>query len=136
MGGAVTILRHVGCVGVLCVMLSACSVTETVNKILSSTTPGDVFTGDGVLKADQRVNAFVAVNFEYVKQDMARGHGEYLASLGSLMGVPPDRQTAFFTYAQSRYPFVVEQSGPTDVIALLTRTPQQATHAVADAPLL
>ena len=122
MGGAVTIFRHVVWAGALCVTLSACSVTETINKILSSTTPGDWFTGDGVLKADQRVNAFVALNFENVKQDMARGHGEYLTSLSTLMGVTPDRRTEFFAYAQSRYPLIVEhRSGPVDTIALLTQ---------------
>ena len=120
--GNVTILRHVVWAGALCVALSACSITETVNKILSSTTPGDWFTGDGMLKADQRVNAFVALNFENVKQDMARGHGEYLTSLSTLMGVTPDCRTEFFAYVQSRYQFVVEhRSGPLDVIALLTQ---------------
>jgi hypothetical protein len=131
--GVTVNLKHVGSIGVLCIMLSACSVTQTVEDILSSTTPSDVFTGDGVLKADQRVNAFVALNFEYVKQDMARGHGEYLASLSTLMGVTPERQTDFFAYAQSRYPFVQQGNGPADVLALLTRTPRQPTQAMTDA---
>ena len=104
----------------LCVTISACSVTETVKDILSSTTPGDWFTGDGLLKPDQKVNAFVAFNFENLKQDMAKGHGEYLTSLSTLLGVPQDRQASFFAYAQSRYPFVTEhQSSPQEVIALL-----------------
>lgn len=107
--------------GALCLSLSACSVTETIKDFLSSTTPGNWFTADGLLKADQKVNAFVAFNFENVKQDMARGQGEYLASLSELMGVPQDRQASFFAYAQSQYPFVIEKrSGPQELIALLT----------------
>ena len=61
-------------VAALALALSGCSITETINDILSSTTPGDWFTGDGLLKGDQKVNAFVAFNFENLKQDMARGH--------------------------------------------------------------
>lgn len=120
MGRISTILGHFVWASMLCVTISACSVTETVKDILSSTTPGDWFTGDGLLKPDQKVNAFVAFNLENLKQDMARGHGEYLTSLSSLLGVPQDRQASFFAYAQSRYPFVKEhQSTPQEVIALL-----------------
>jgi hypothetical protein len=117
-----TILGHFLWVSVLCVTLSACSVTETIKDVLSSTTPGDWFTGDGLLKGDQKVNAFVAFNFENLKQDMARGHGEYLTSLSDLLGIPQDRQGAFFAYAQSRYPFVnTNGSGPSDVVALFAQ---------------
>ena len=121
-------LRHLLCAGVLCLTFSACTVTETVKDIikttsdfLSSTTPGVWFTEDGLLKADQKVNAFVALNFENLKQDMARGRGEYLASLSQLMGVRQDRQEAFFSFAQSRYPLVIKvTNGPSELIALLT----------------
>ena len=120
MGRIVTTLGHFVWASMLCITVSACSVTETVKDILSSTTPGDWFTGDGLLKPDQKVNAFVAFNLENLKQDMAKGHGEYLTSLSTLLGVPQDRQASFFAYAQSRYPFVKEhQSGPQEVIALL-----------------
>jgi hypothetical protein len=95
-------------------------VTETVKDILSSTTPGAWFTDDGLLKADQKVNAFVTLNYENLKQDMARGHGEYLSSLSDLLGVPQGQQEAFYSYAQSRYPLVNSgRSGPADLIALL-----------------
>jgi hypothetical protein len=122
MGRSSTILWRFVWASVLCVTLSACSVTETIKDFLSSTTPGDWFTGDGLLKGDQKVNAFVAFNFENLKQDMARGHGEYLTSLSALLGIPQDRQGAFFAYAQSRYPFVnTNGSGPLDLVALLAQ---------------
>jgi len=114
------ILSSLFCGVALTLTLSACSITETVKDILSSTTPGDWFTADGLLKGDQKVNAFVALNFENLKQDMAQGHGEYLTSLSTLLGVPQDRQASFFAHAQSRYPFVrAQQSNPQEVIALL-----------------
>ena len=107
----------------LILTLSGCSITETINDILSSTSGRSWFTEDGLVKADHRVDAFMTLNFENLKQDMARGHGEYLSSLSTLMRVPQDRQASFFAHAQSRYPFVMEhQSSPEEVIALLRST--------------
>ncbi|HMF85472.1 MAG TPA: DUF3015 family protein [Nitrospiraceae bacterium] len=124
-----TILGHFVWASVLCLALSACSITQTVKDILSSTTPGDWFTGDGLLKPDQKVNAFVALNFENLKQNMAQGQGEYLTSLSILLGVQEDRQASFFALAQSRYPFVMEhQSRPREVIALLVEKVPSATE--------
>ena len=121
MGRAGNILKHFVWAGSFCLLLSACTVTETIKDFLSSTTPGDWFTGDGLLRADQKVNAFVALNFENVKMDMARGRGEYLTSLSELMEVPQARRASFFAHAQSQYAFVNEKrSSPQEVLALLT----------------
>ena len=120
-------IRHLVLAGVLCITFSACTITETVGKIVgstsdftSSTTPSDWFTGDGVLKADQKVIAFVAFNFENLKQDMAKGRGEYLTSLSELFGVPQYRREAFFSYAQSRYLLAKSGRGAAeDLVAIL-----------------
>ena len=125
-----SVVRYVMSAAVLSVALSACTVTETVENILgstkdflSSTTPGDWFTADGVLKGDQKVIAFVAINFENVKQDMARGRGEYLSSLSELFGIREERREAFFAYAQSRYRLTkTTRGGPEELVALLAPT--------------
>lgn len=57
----------------LILALSGCSVTETVNKILSSTTPGDWYSEDGMPKAEYRLNVFVALNLDNLKADLATG---------------------------------------------------------------
>ena len=100
--GRSSIASHVMFAAILSLTLSACTVTETAENILgstkdflSSTTPGDLFTGDGLLKADQKVIAFVAFNFENLTQDMARGRGEYLSSLSELFGIRDERREAF-----------------------------------------
>ena len=112
----------------LLITLSGCSITETINDILSSTSGRSWFTEDGLVKADHKVDAFMTLNFENVKHDMARGQGEYLSSLSTLMRVPQDRQASFFAHAQSRYPFVIEhQSSPEDIIALLRSSLPAAT---------
>ena len=104
--------RHfiVHCAGaaVLILSLSACSITETISNFLSSTSGHSWFTEDGVIKPEHRVQAFMAFNLEYIKQDMAKGQGEFLESLGTLMEIPFDRRASFYAHAQSRYPFVVQ----------------------------
>jgi hypothetical protein len=95
-------------------------VTETISNFLSSTSGRSWWTEDGLIKTDQRVNAFMVFNFENIKQDMARGQGEYLDSLTTLMAVPPDRRAAFNAYAQSRYPLVIQhRSSPEETLLLL-----------------
>jgi hypothetical protein len=85
------------------VLLStACSVTETVNDILSSTTPSDWYHDNGLLKEDYKALAFAAVNTDNLLQDMAKGRGEYLESMGKLLRVPPSREQEFFERAQRR----------------------------------
>lgn len=85
-----------------CVLFStACTVTDTVKDILSSTTPGDWY-HDGLLKEEYKALAFAAVNRENLLQDMARGRGEYLESMGKLLGVPPSHEQEFFGLAQRR----------------------------------
>ena len=108
----------------LVLSLSACSITETINNFLSSTSGRSWFTEDGLVKEDQRVNAFMAFNFENVKQDMANGQGEYLASLSTLMGIPQDHRASFYAHAQSSYPIVLQhQSNPQETLALLVANP-------------
>lgn len=102
------ILIHCAGAAMLVLSLSACSITETISNFLSSTS-GHSWFEDGVIKADHRVQAFTAFNFEYIKQDMAKGQGEFLESLSTLMEIPSDRRASFYAHAQSRYPFVVQQ---------------------------
>lgn len=112
----------------LILTLSGCSITETIRDILSSTSGRSWFTEDGLVKAEHRVDAFMTLNFENVKQDMAQGQGEYLSSLSTLMRIPQNRQASFFAHAQSRYQYVIEhQSSPEEVIALLSNPMPSAT---------
>jgi hypothetical protein len=116
------------CSAGLVLSLSACSITETINNILSSTSGRSWFTEDGQIKTDHRVQAFMAFNFENIKQDMAKGRGEYLDSLSALMEIPSDRRASFYAHAQSRYPFIVEhRSGPQETLVQLVGRDTAAT---------
>lgn len=117
-----------GSVIVLLLTLPACTTkgtikatTDPTTDILSSTSGKTWFTEDGLVKDEFKVDAFTALNFENVKQDMAQGQGEYLASLGSLLGVPQDRQAAFFQLTREKYPQLVptDRTTPAELVAAL-----------------
>ena len=66
--------------------MTACGTTESVSGTTQNTTESTSgktrFMPGGTI--EQKVHAFASMNFDNLKQDMARGHGEYLASLGTL----------------------------------------------------
>ncbi|MEW6544287.1 MAG: DUF3015 family protein [Nitrospirota bacterium] len=81
--------------------------------------------------AEEKAGVFVKLDFDNLEQDMARGGGEHLASLADLMGVPAERQPAFFALAQERYVSltVAGEVSPTAMIKALD-------EAMAQHPLL
>ncbi len=83
---------------------------------ISSGTSG--CTNDGTILASEKLNVFTAINFEDISQDMARGQGEHLASLATLMEIPPDQHELFFAMAQAKYTVLVS-SGETSPKAVV-----------------
>src|SRR5688500_2175455 len=80
--------------------------TEQTKNFTSSTSLRSWFAADGTLKAEYKVMAFTVLNYDNVKENVAQGEGEYLASLASLVNVPEERQAEFFAFAQGLYPQV------------------------------
>ena len=80
--------------------LAACNTTkatiDTTVNFFSSTTPNDLFTADGLVRQEQKINLFVGVAYENLRQEAAAGSGQYVTSLATLYGVakvqeaPPD----------------------------------------------
>src|SRR5256885_1375199 len=91
-------------------MLSACNTSkatlDTFAKFTSSTSPSDWVNGDGMIKEDQKARLFASIVFENLEQDIARGNGEYLTSLGVLMKIPAKEQEEFRRVTQSSYPLL------------------------------
>ena len=75
-------------------------------------------TNDGTILAQHKAPMFAEANVDSLSQEMAQGGGEHLASLATLLGVPPDHQAEFFALAQERYT-VLAQSGETSPATLL-----------------
>jgi hypothetical protein len=86
--------------------------TEPTKNFTSSTSPKSWFHGDGTLKAEHKVMAFTVLNYDNLKENIARGQGEYLGSLASLIDVRPEHQDAFFSSIQRLYPLIYADNLP------------------------
>lgn len=106
-------------------LMTACNTTkatiDTTVNFSSSTTPQSLFTQDGLVAKDQQMNLYTAAAWESIQQDIARGQGEYVTSLGVLLDVPPQDQVAMPAHWQSRYDslFPEEARDARESIALL-----------------
>jgi hypothetical protein len=77
--------------------------TDTTSNVTGTTSGRTWFTEDGLLHPEHKLTAFSALNQTNVEQDLARGQGEYLTSLGTLLGLSDDRQAAFQAKAQEAF---------------------------------
>lgn len=82
-------------------------ITDTTSNVTGSTSGRTWFTEDGILNPEHKLVAFTALNQMNVEQDLARGQGEYVTSLGTLLGVPDDQQAAFRAKAQGTFETLV-----------------------------
>lgn len=89
---------------------------KVIHQVLAATTNGTFgnqtfgitsgtlgCTNDGIVMNDQKVVVYARANFDSLSQEMARGGGEHLAALASLMGVPAAQHPRFFALTQERY---------------------------------
>jgi hypothetical protein len=109
----------------LCLLMGGCTLTkwttDSVANFTSSTSPGNLFTADGLIQDQQKATFFVAVNFDNLKQDIAQGQGEYLGSLSALLHVPDANRKEFFMLTQHHYPVLYAQDNvtPADTVTAL-----------------
>lgn len=97
-------LRGLSCM----LLLSGCSfkatfkeTTDTTSNITGTTSGRVWWNEDGLLKPEHKVSAFTAYNAQNLEEDLARGQGEYLASLGTLMALA--EASSFQPFAQDAY---------------------------------
>lgn len=116
---------------------TGCSIKATIDQTIDTTTnvtgttssARSWFTEDGHMKAAFKATAFVSFNQENLSQDLAAGRGEYLTSMSLLLGVPNNRQPAFFSAAQARYAQAAGRHSQ-DAAALLALLQDTATPFV------
>ncbi len=91
--------------------LSACTIkattdttTDGTTEFVSSTTGKTWWTEEGLVKQGQHAGAFVAVNYENLLQNIAKGEGEYLQSFSLILAVPSTQQQIFRDRLQEEYP--------------------------------
>ncbi|MGQ0554530.1 MAG: DUF3015 family protein [Nitrospiraceae bacterium] len=115
--GASLILGTTGCT----LKATINQTTDTTSNITGTTSGAGWWNEDGQIKPDFKATAFVSFNHENLVQDVAAGRGEYLASIGRLLGVPNDRQSAFFSATQAGYSKTIGKDS-TALLALLRDT--------------
>jgi len=81
---------------------------DPTTEFISSTTPG-ALTDGRLVRAKARATVFATHTHDNLRTDIARGQGEYLASLASLTGVSADRWTDLQTTLTQSYPALFNQ---------------------------
>jgi DUF3015 family protein len=102
--------------------MSSTNVTGSYSFAISSGTSG--CSNDGRIWNSERASLFIGFNYANLSEDMARGGGEHLASLATLMHVPLEHQPEFFAMAQERFPSLVkgEEDDPVVIAEALQKT--------------
>ncbi len=77
--------------------------TDTTSTVTGTTSGRTWFTEDGLLHPVHKLTAFTALNQTNLAQDLARGEGEYVTSLATLLGVPSDEWSTFHAKAQESF---------------------------------
>ena len=98
------------CMTALMLFASGCTLkgtvketTDTTSNVTGTTSGRTWFNEDGLLHPEHKLTAFTALNQTNVEQDLARGQGEYLTSLGTLLGLSNDQQATFHAKAQGAF---------------------------------
>lgn len=99
----------------------ACTVVTDPSSGSNATTGGSSSTA--FMNRQQQTAEFAKVNLERLRNDMAAGRGEYLASLATLLEIEPSRQPAFFTFTQNKFAvlFPNDRTTAAEMLATLNR---------------
>jgi len=100
------------------------------NQLFGLSTGSLGCTNSGHFAQNEQATLFANLNFNNLSQEMAQGGGEHLASLATLLGVPAEQQSAFFSMTQEKYTTLI-QSGEATPRAMLTALQEaMAAHPV------
>lgn len=135
-GTVVASVALIGSLGGCTVKATLKTTTDGFVNVLSSTSGKSWWDEDGLVRKEERLNAFVALNYENLKQDMARGQGEYVAALSNLLGVPEGRRAEFSAFTRDRYEVLVTGEGTSaqEMLAALEREIPRDLVALSAAP--
>ncbi len=95
------------CIGAAGLMFAACNTTkatvDTTVNFFSSTSPNELFTADGMVRKEQKINLFAGVAYENLRQEAATGTGQYVSALAALYDIPVSRQEQFGQVLQRKH---------------------------------
>lgn len=95
------------CLVALGLLVGACNTTkasvDTTVNFFSSTSPNDLFTSDGMVVKEQKINLFAGVTYENLRQEAAAGGGQYVTALASLYEIPAGKHQDFGMVLQRKH---------------------------------
>ncbi|HNP80665.1 MAG TPA: DUF3015 family protein [Nitrospira sp.] len=105
-----TSMKNLGlglCVVAAGFMVGGCNTTkatvDTTVNFFSSTSPNGLFSADGMVLKEQKINLFAGVAYENLRQEAAAGGGQYVSALASLYEIPAARQGEFGQVLQRKH---------------------------------
>ena len=95
------------CVLAAGLIVGGCNTTkatvDTTVNFFSSTSPNELFTADGLVKKEQKINLFAGVAYENLRQEAASGSGQYVSALAALYDIPAAKQGEFGQVLQRKH---------------------------------
>ena len=117
----------------LALALSSCAFTDTTTETVQNTSDATTdFSSSTSPRSDSKADketaasVFTALNFNRIREDMAAGGGEHLASLAVLLDIPKARQATFFTLTREKFSTLFS-SAHTTPEEMLARLKQELT---------
>ena len=105
-----TSMKNLGlglCVVAAGFMVGGCNTTkatvDTTVNFFSSTSPNGLFSADGMVLKEQKINLFAGVAYENLRQEVAAGGGQYVSALASLYEIPSGKQEDFGLVLQRKH---------------------------------
>ena len=108
--------------------MASTNVIGSYSLAIASGTSG--CSNDGRMWDSEKASLFIGINYASLSEDMARGGGEYLTSLASLMRVPLEQQPEFFAMTQERYVSLVMSGEDDPVLVQEALREARAVHLV------
>ncbi|MCP4406178.1 MAG: DUF3015 domain-containing protein [Gammaproteobacteria bacterium] len=128
---AVTLICSTG----LAMALSSCAFIETTTETVQNTSEATTdFTSSTSPRSDsdsdkaEKVSLFTDQNFDRIREDMALGGGEHLASLATLMDIPQAQQPSFFGLTKERFSVLFSSANTTPEEMLTKLNDELAKH--------
>lgn len=83
----------------------------------------DCVTDDGLVAEASKVYLFTKTNSDVLFSDIAKGQGEYLATLANLLKVPAEQESQFYAFMQKQFAVLIEdgRATPDALVAMLRR---------------
>lgn len=100
-----------GSSGMIANLLAATTNQSTYTQYFGISSGTSGCDANHTVKLEQAREEFVAVNYENLSEDMARGEGEYVQALAALFGCAHEARPAFADLTRQHYPALMSEAG-------------------------